>query len=449
MFIGSIKRLIRRFFKDIMSYSKIKGIEIKNFRNIKYAAVDMRKSPILILMGENDAGKTSFIKAVTVASTNAFSDKHQKYIKDDTNGFGIGIDLESNTRVVRVKTANSNGFQIHQDGELKWSTSKIDRGYGIPVEVEKVMGMIQEPETKELLQVRTYENQLLFALTKESENYKVMYNALKIDNISKALKIGNKEINDLKNNINKCEANIETYKQNLGRIKIKDISSILGMRDKMKADLEKLKKLDKAMSLLEANAKINRQIAYLEELNSTEEINSIEAYKLNHYSKLMTEREKLKNVDLLYNLISQTSEIDYSSYEKINNVLHIMNENKLLQEKYKVYRDLGNTEEINTEYILKMERLLELRNTNIKIANKITGSGINTTQGVSDRTLNNMINMEKVLGLMNINKDLTVNINELSKEVQEYDSILKQSGAIILQCPKCGEDVVSENHQAC
>ena len=49
-------------------YSPIKKIYIKNFRNIGEAVIDFEESPIVSLIGENEAGKTSVVKAFSVCA---------------------------------------------------------------------------------------------------------------------------------------------------------------------------------------------------------------------------------------------------------------------------------------------------------------------------------------------------------------------------------------------
>ncbi len=45
------------------NYSPIKKLFIKNFRNLGEVEIDFTQSPIVTLLGENEAGKTSVVKA--------------------------------------------------------------------------------------------------------------------------------------------------------------------------------------------------------------------------------------------------------------------------------------------------------------------------------------------------------------------------------------------------
>ena len=52
-------------------YSPITKLYIKNFRNIGEATIDFTDSPIVSLIGDNEAGKTSVVKAFAVCALHA------------------------------------------------------------------------------------------------------------------------------------------------------------------------------------------------------------------------------------------------------------------------------------------------------------------------------------------------------------------------------------------
>ena len=190
-------------------YSPIKRWGIKNFRNLGEVGFEF-DTPIVTLVGDNEAGKTSVVKTFAVLGANGYATEQKDYIRDNTKGFQIDCELDNGTSIRRVKTASENAFEIlGADGEV-YAADKIDRGYGTPVELERVMGMMVEPETKELLQIRTYEDNLLFVLTKSSENYKVMYNALKVGNLTRAIAVGNQQANGYRNAIDEYSVKAET-----------------------------------------------------------------------------------------------------------------------------------------------------------------------------------------------------------------------------------------------
>ena len=139
------------------NYSPIKKLYIKNFRNLGEVTIDFSESPIVSLIGENESGKTSVVKAFSVCALHSSPRDQKDYIRDGTDGFGVAIELEDNTLITRVKRQSLNWYSLKNPDGTVWNTSKIEGG--LPPAIQKVLGLIEEPETKEYLQVRTYEDQ--------------------------------------------------------------------------------------------------------------------------------------------------------------------------------------------------------------------------------------------------------------------------------------------------
>ena len=64
-----------------------------------------------------------------------------------------------------------------------------------------------------------------------------MYNALKVDNLSKALNLGIKESNNIKSTIQELEGGLATLKETVKNIRVLDLSTLLKVRDKVKLNL--------------------------------------------------------------------------------------------------------------------------------------------------------------------------------------------------------------------
>ena len=94
------------------TYSPIKTIYIKNFRNIGEATIDFDESPIVCLIGENEAGKTSVVKAFAVAALHAYPRDQKDFIRDGTNGFGVCLELKDGSKITRIKTSTLNKYTV-------------------------------------------------------------------------------------------------------------------------------------------------------------------------------------------------------------------------------------------------------------------------------------------------------------------------------------------------
>ena len=132
-------------------YSPISEIVLMNFRNIKEAVLNFKDSPIMCLVGDNEAGKTSVVKGIGVAGLHSNPREQKNYIRTGTNFFGIAIRLDDGSLLRRQKSNAINSYSIDYSDGRKWEISKVSEG--LPVEVSKLMGLIEEPETKEYLHI--------------------------------------------------------------------------------------------------------------------------------------------------------------------------------------------------------------------------------------------------------------------------------------------------------
>lgn len=123
------------------NYSPIKKVYIKNFRNLSEVILDFTKSPIITLLGDNEAGKTSVIKAFSACALHASPREQKEWIRDNTNMFGVAIELEDGKVISRIKEEQGvNSYQIADNGTVTWRTNKITDG--LPMEVQNLMELL-------------------------------------------------------------------------------------------------------------------------------------------------------------------------------------------------------------------------------------------------------------------------------------------------------------------
>ena len=129
------------------SYKPLKTLQIKNFRNLGDVSIDFSESPIVSLIGENESGKTSIVKAFSVLALHANPRDQKYFIRDGTKAFGIKLTLEDGTIIERVKDNTYNRYSIyHPTGEVE--DIRLSGDSTIPSKVQNIMGMVTEPETK-------------------------------------------------------------------------------------------------------------------------------------------------------------------------------------------------------------------------------------------------------------------------------------------------------------
>lgn len=429
------------------SYSPIKQVYIKNFRNLGEVTIDFKDSPIVSLIGENEQGKTSVVKAIAVCAMHATPRDQKDYIRDGTKGFGVAIELEDGTQVVRMKMATANSYRVTYpkgpDGnpiKPTWEAAKLSND--LPQAVQDVMGMIEEPETKEFLHIRTYEDQLLFVTTASSTNYKVMYNALKISQLVDAIKLGSKEANALKTSINQKEIQAETLDTQAKSLKIYDLEPLQNIRDRLKNEVAQLNKLDRALELKKKIEVQTREVGELSKLSSIPEISITLVMSLDKAYRVLDNLKELGSMYRTYSLADSLEEIDLNSYYNIYNA-HVRYESlKNSEEQSRNYIAVSNLSEINVNEVSNLQRAIALSKKIEADMNKIQTLNISSAADVQDSDLTVYSRTYKALGLMQRNKQL----EDAKVQIDNYcDAVIKwmkDIGVATETCPKCGETIV-------
>lgn len=429
------------------SYSPIKQVYIKNFRNLGEVTIDFKDSPIISLIGENEQGKTSVVKAIAVCAMHATPRDQKDYIRDGTKGFGVAIELEDGTQVVRMKMATANSYRVTYpkgpDGnpiKPTWEAAKLSND--LPQAVQDVMGMIEEPETKEFLHIRTYEDQLLFVTTASSTNYKVMYNALKISQLVDAIKLGSKEANALKTSINQKEIQAETLDTQAKSLKIYDLEPLQNIRDRLKNEVAQLNKLDRALELKKKIEVQTREVGELSKLSSIPEISITLVMSLDKAYRVLDNLKELDSMYRTYSLADSLEEIDLNSYYNIYNA-HVRYESlKNSEEQSRNYIAVNSLSEINVNEVSNLQRAIALSKKIEADMNRLQTLNISSAADVQDSDLTVYSRTYKALGLMQRNKQL----EDAKVQIDNYcDAVIKwmkDIGVATETCPKCGETIV-------
>lgn len=417
-------------------YSPIKRWGIKNFRNLGEVGFEF-DTPIVTLVGDNEAGKTSVVKTFAVLGANGYATEQKDYIRDNTKGFSIECELSNGTTVKRVKTASENAFEIIGAGGEVYAADKIDRGYGTPVELERVMGMMVEPETKELLQIRTYEDSLLFVLTKSSENYKVMYNALKVGNLTRAISVGNQQANGYRNAIDEYSVKAETLESELESIKDIDIASAV----RLKGEIERLSRIVAGLTGLikrldaadesEARLRVYAGVSGLKE----------ESESVGYSFKSLIER--LGAQERVATRLRAVSKIDSVSLERdvdgVVKLLSRLRDSERLKSAAEIFTELNTVREERESVV-----------TGLLALSKRVSDGERLERAVSaftglPRGEVEISPISRLKGLIERIESLNSEEGELSRvreKVAESYAALKATGAEVMVCPNCGADIV-------
>lgn len=424
-------------------YSPIKQIWIKDFRNIGEVKVNFDESPIVSLIGENEAGKTSVVKAFSVCALHSTPKDQKDYIRDGTNGFGVEIELEDGTVITRIKTTTGNRYRVKNPDGTVYDTTKIDSS-SAPVEVQRVMGMIEEPETKEYLQVRTYEDQLLFVVTPASTNYKVMYDALKVDQITRAIKSGSKEVNELKHVIDANENGIQTLTNSLKAVKVYDITSLLNIKARLESELAVINSLEEAAGLVDRIKRAEAELGAIAEIDKAglQDISELEAVQISDSISLLTKLTRLNKLLSTYSLADTAENIDIPVYQSIiDTYIKKVELDRAIFANESMVR-IGEAEEVNEVELITMTSIAELRDKLSSLTNQLRRIDTAGAELIEQSDFNTVTMLESVNAGFTRLGQLETAYKQCDDYCSQVQSYLKSLGAAVETCPNCGEDIV-------
>ena len=426
-----------------MKYAPIKAILLRNFRSLEEVVIKFDESPIVSIIGDNEAGKSSITKGLQTIGANLNPNSQKDYIRTDTDGFIVAVKFadDEDTMVIRLKSKTENGFRVQKGNQIVWSVNKLDSS-NVPPEIQKYMGFVIEPETKELLNIRTYEDLMVFIHTSSSTNYKIIYNALKVDNILRAKKTGQIEVQQPRRAISDAEASVNTLTDELRRIKLVDLDPLLTIRKRIKESYDNISSLERASGMKAGLEGLDSQSKELASLASTSTRDEMQADTLSQ-AKDSYDRIRVLDKDLqVYDEIDKLDRIDTDVIDKLDSGMRLVA--KLSDDKTSVYSEIENTSLIEVQEIVNLqkalsdkERLLKM-DVEIQKLNSVSNSGIDTSDiSVFEKAL------EMSQHIDNLNRAET-ETREIIKQLEEE---MKQFGVYVTTCPNCGETVIFNPEQ--
>ena len=454
-------------------YSPIKNIHFMNFRNIKEASISFEKSPIISLVGDNDAGKTSLIKGCAVLMYNKAVREQKDFIRTATNMFGVAFEFNDGTMIQRKKGVNVNSYLIkNADGTV----NEIDRvDNGVPPAVQEILGVIEEPETKEALHVRTYEDKLMFVVTPSSSNYKMVYTALKVSDVTNAIKYGSEEVNGLRAKINANQISIDTLMNNCKGIHIADVEQAMELKIAIEEQLERVKSLRKALQVLEKLREAKRSLGLMQAIKDfgLEQFDEYTVSKLLNVDSTLSKLIESKNMLNKLSDCMTLSSIDYNAIQKMSNVIDKKGMLNIEKNKEKIISQCSDIQLVDEQIISRVSKAVKLLSSIKEIKDSplikvvdikpVDEAALTLISNVMNKK-DNVINLKsspiyKVNECDNIDENiiskldslafkkeevtkLRETITELDNSCAEISSKLLNSGVAFETCPKCGEQVL-------
>ena len=323
-----------------------------------------------------------------------------------------------------------------------WNTNKLAEG--LPEEVQKLIGLIAEPETNEFLHIRTYEDKLLFVVTPNSTNYKVMYNALKVEQLTKAIKLGSGEVNTLKSAISSNDASILTLQGQLKSITVVDTEPLVNVKDRLVEQMAMLDKLERAKVLLDRVNQCEIQLGALALIDKfkLESINEVIANKLVSVSRLLSRNNETVNLLNRITDINNLEEIDYNIINKLYNILSKKEELDSKITEAGALVQLTSISEISEVTVVQLNKVVNLISKLNKLTEQSKAIDVSSCSEIEQHTIESLDKLQKIASFkeqVDTNNNQLQQINAYIVQVQDY---LKQCGVAVETCPNCGSDVI-------
>lgn len=425
-------------------YSPIKKIYVKNFRNIGEATVEFDESPIISLIGDNEAGKTSIVKAFATCALHAYPRDQKGFIRDGTNGFGVYIELEDGSKVTRIKTPTLNKYTVETPDGKVWDTNKIDSG--LPVAVQNIMGLIEEPETKEFLQVRTYEDQLLFVVTPASTNYKVMYDALKVDQLTRAIKMGSQESNALKAAIGDSDASVKTLTDSLRSIRTLDLEPLINIKNRLVKQQKSVDCIESVVRLKNKMQSDEQSLGAIGLIAKTgiKEINILLVDRLVSANRVLKENNRLVKISNNYSNLDTIENIDTTLLNKIVKVMEKREELRVKTECTMAYKDLSQLNPLSEYRVKALNNIVAVKDKVNRLEKLYSVMDSTGADFITQDNFDVVNKSSKAMQLIARNKLLVEAAKESDTIIKQINDYLKAIGAAVASCPNCGETVVME-----
>ena len=422
---------------------EISKVKIRNFRNLGDISIDFTKSPIISLVGDNGAGKSNCIEALKTCWVHNDPRNQKECIKEGTRGFGISTEFTDGSELIRIKTPSQNTYRYVEDGEEKWCLDRID-GSGVPQEVYKLMSLGVEPETKQYLNFRTYEDTLMFVYTPGSTNYKVMYDALKIANISQAIKNGQNEANKLKFSINSNEGSIVQYIRAIRNIRDIEIEPLKVIKDRVKQELAKYSKLRKAVELKQSIEKLRRESEALILIDTAQEIREVDAERVNRIEYSIKDIGRLLREQNAIAEISNAQEIEERTLYNINNIRQFIEGYRVASKEFEKYSIIEDANEINEQIIHNINNAMSEREVLKEKENKYVYNQLDSMQEVSTESINKINSIYSLVDAYKKCEELREKVKDYENKADEVYNSIKELGVAVTECPNCGSEVIVE-----
>lgn len=400
-------------------HSRILSWSVENFMCIENGECSFDERNIINIKGYNDSGKSTMMLALNVALNDRYPNQQLSFIQDDKTYFRIMVYFDDGVVLLRDKYINGNGLYIlYKDNVEVFSTmqngvyTKIN---GVPEIIKDYLDMVNTDDFS--LNFRTCFEKQLLVQTSGSENYRLLNEVLKSEEISLASAKLNTDKNVLLHRKNDLESQVYVLR-----------NSIAGIPDVSDTLIESLKIADKDIdthdemtTFLEGVSSIIKERGQIVEYPKLELIEMEQVYSLMNICDLVDK--------LSFDIHNEVPEIETDRINKITELCNISDEISSIQ----IQASMKEIDTTKLENILRIRLLLEGIE-ECKVYNELQNIGVNRLSDIS-KAMNYYSSIEKC---DEEDKKLQAILKSKIEELDKYNEELKSAGVNLVRCPSCG-----------
>ncbi len=182
--------------------------------SIQSALIEFDERNIINLCGYNDSGKSAVTRLLEVLFYNSYQADQSKFIMDDCVYWRAVLTFDDGVVYTREKyTEGHSLWELKKNDKVVFTNKLANGGFAamptVPEVIANYLGVVQEEQTGESLNVRRNTDKLFLINTTGGDNYKILNTILRSD----VLSLASKNLNDTRNKKVVSNKELETRKE--------------------------------------------------------------------------------------------------------------------------------------------------------------------------------------------------------------------------------------------
>lgn len=304
--------------ENSLQYSKLKYIRLINFMVFEDETVYVGEDGILNLVGYNDSGKSTVIRAIAILlyDTGPMDQASEVRKGQEESDIRIGFDDGVEISKIKKKSGNSLWF-LKKDGETIYTNQNgnaVIAVTGVPEQIAKYLNVGREEVTKSNLNVRTRHDAFFLVSTGGADNYKMLNSILNCSILTEAVTKMKEDRNRTQNAIVNCSAEVRTLESELSLIEVLDDHTVRRLEQATENLVSAKKRVDYYSSITALKQNI-------EEIVIPDELQAIDLTRYYEIKSLIDLRNQVEELEMM--ISAEVEMVPTQRYNEIQALLSL------------------------------------------------------------------------------------------------------------------------------